>query len=193
MKRRPLRSTLILTLVPYTTRFRSIAQSYNLSVSNGTEKGNYYFSLGYYNNDGLVKNTDFNRISARINSDFKLWDGIITIGENLTMNRTSEVVQPHQIVEAALIAVPFIPVRTEDGAGWGGPITGLPDRRNPANLVEENKDNRYTYWRIFGNQQLNGICSACDDIFGLKSGTLMLMLDGQFGTFTDTEIGRAHV
>ena len=129
--------------------FRS--QSYNLSISNGTEKGNYYFSLGYYNNDGLVKNTDFNRISARVNSDFKLWDGIITIGENLTLNRTSEVVQPHQIVEAALIAVPFIPVRTEDGTGWGGHITGLPDRRNPANLVNENKDNRYTYWRIFGN------------------------------------------
>ncbi len=128
-----------------------IAQSYNLSVSNGTEKGNYYFSLGYYNNDGLVKNTDFNRVSARVNSDFKLWDGIITIGENLTLNRTSEVVQPFQIVESALIAVPFIPVHTVDGTGWGGPITGLPDRRNPANLVDENKDNRYTYWRIFGN------------------------------------------
>ena len=128
-----------------------ITQSYNLSVSNGTEKGNYYFSLGYYNNDGLVKNTDFNRISARVNSDYKLWDGIITIGENLTLNRTSEVVQPHQIVEAALIAVPFIPVHTEDGTGWGGPITGLPDRRNPENLVDENKDNRDTYWLIFGN------------------------------------------
>lgn len=132
-----------------------IAQSYNLSVSNGTEKGNYFFSLGYYNNDGLVKNTNFNRISARINSDYKIWDDIITVGENFTLSRTSEVTQPYQIVEAALIAVPFIPVHTEDGKGWGGPITGLPDRRNPANLVEENKDNRYNYWRLFGNAFIN--------------------------------------
>ncbi len=128
-----------------------IAQSYNLSVSNGTEQGNYFFSLGYYENDGLVKCTDFNRISARMNSEYKLMNNRVTIGENFTLNRTSEVTQPYQIVEAALIAVPFIPVHTEDGKGWGGPIEGLPDRRNPVDLIEKNKDNRYTYWRLFGN------------------------------------------
>lgn len=132
-----------------------IAQSYNLSVSNGTERGNYYFSMGYYDNEGLVKDTDFNRISVRMNSDFKLWDDVLTIGENFTVNRTSEVTQPYQIVEAALIAVPFIPVRTEDGKGWGGPIIGLPDRQNPVRLVNDNKDNRYTYWRMFGNAFIN--------------------------------------
>lgn len=132
-----------------------IAQSYNLSVSNGTEKGNYFFSLGYYDNNGLVKSTNFNRISARINSDYKLWDDIITIGENFTMSRTSEVAQPDKIVESALIAVPFIPVHTVDGKGWGGPITGLPDRRNPADIIDKNKDNRYNYWRMFGNAFIN--------------------------------------
>lgn len=132
-----------------------VAQSYNLSVSNGTERGNYYFSLGYYDNEGLVKNTDFNRISARMNTDFKLWGDVITIGENFTMNRTSEVTQPYQIVEAALIAVPFIPVRTEDDKAWGGPIMGLPDRQNPVRLITDNKDNRYTYWRMFGNAFIN--------------------------------------
>ncbi len=132
-----------------------IAQSYNLSVSSGTDTGNYFFSLGYYDNEGLVKSTDFNRISARMNSEYKLMDNIVTIGENFTLNRTSEVTQPYQIVEAALIAVPFIPVHTEDGTGWGGPITGLPDRRNPADLVDKNKDNRYNYWRMFGNAYIN--------------------------------------
>lgn len=132
-----------------------LAQSYNLSVSNGTDRGNYYFSLGYYDNEGLVKNTDFTRISGRINSDYKIWGDVITIGENLTVNYTSEVSQPHQIVESALIAVPFIPVHTVDGKGWGGPITGLPDRQNPARLVNDNKDNRYRYWRTFGNAFIN--------------------------------------
>ena len=130
-------------------------QSYNLSVSNGTEKGSYYFSLGAFNNNGLVKETDFSRFSARINSDYKVMGDVITIGENFTVNRTSEVQQPHQIVEAALIAVPFIPVHTVDGKGWGGPINGLPDRQNPARLIEDNKDNRYRYWRMFGNAFIN--------------------------------------
>lgn len=132
-----------------------IANSYNLSVTNGTEKGNYFFSLGYYNNDGLVKHTDFSRISARINSDYKLLGDVITIGENFTINRTSEVTQPHQITESAMIAVPFIPVHTADGKGWGGPVKNLPDRQNPARLIEYNKDNRYNYWRSFGNVFVN--------------------------------------
>lgn len=130
-------------------------QSYNLSVSNGTEKGSYFFSLGAFDNNGLVKTTDFSRFSARINSDYKVLGDLITIGENFTVNRTSEVQQPYQIVEAALIAVPFIPVHTADGQGWGGPITGLPDRQNPARLIDDNKDNRYRYWRMFGNTYIN--------------------------------------
>lgn len=131
------------------------AQSYNLSVSNGTEKGNYFFSLGYYDNNALVKETDFSRISARINSEYKVLGDMLTIGENFTMNRTTEVEQPYQIVEAALIAVPFIPVHTVDGKGWGGPVSVLPDRQNPARLIHDNKDNRYRYWRIFGNAYAN--------------------------------------
>ena len=132
-----------------------VTESYNLSVTNGTEKGNYFLSLGYYQNDGLVKNTDFSRLSARINTDYKLLGDAITIGENFTINRTSEVEQPHNITEAAMRGVPFIPVRTKDGKNWGGPVNGLPDRQNPARLVNDNKDNRYNYWRLFGNAFIN--------------------------------------
>ncbi len=52
-----------------------VMQSYNLSISNGNEKGSSYFSLGYLDNNGLVKYTDFSRISARMNTDYKLLDG----------------------------------------------------------------------------------------------------------------------
>ena len=132
-----------------------VAQSYNLAASNGTERGNYYFSLGYYDNEGLVKNTNFERISTRINTDFKLFDGKVVIGENVTINRTSEVGQPYNITEAAMMAVPFIPVRTADNTSWGGPVKPLPDRQNPVRLVEHNKYNRYKYWRVLGNAFLN--------------------------------------
>jgi hypothetical protein len=61
-----------------------IMQNYDLSVSNGTEKGNYFFSLGYLKNDGIIKNSEFDRLSARVNTSYKLFNDIVTIGENFT-------------------------------------------------------------------------------------------------------------
>lgn len=66
------------------------AQSYNLSVSNGSDNGNKFFSLGYYDNKGTIKQTYFNRISARMNSDYKLLNDLVTIGENFSLNKTGE-------------------------------------------------------------------------------------------------------
>src|SRR5690606_19945057 len=81
-----------------------IAQSYDLSVSNGTEKGNYLLSLGYYDNQGIIKQTNFNRISARMNSSYKLFNDRVTIGENFTINRTEEVANP-EVLDPALRAL----------------------------------------------------------------------------------------
>ena len=128
-----------------------IAQSYNLSLSNGTDKGHYYFSLGYYDNDGIIRYTDFDRFSARVNTDFKLWDGVVTIGENLTVNRTSETQAPDGILNTALQALPVIPVHTTDGEGWGGPTGSMNDRDNPLRVLHANRDNNYRFWRTFGN------------------------------------------
>jgi len=50
-----------------------IIQNVDMSLSNGNDQGNYYFSLGYYNNEGIIKTTEFNRLSARINSDYKIF------------------------------------------------------------------------------------------------------------------------
>lgn len=131
-----------------------VVQQYNLSVSNGTERGNYFFSAGYYKNNGIIKNTDFERFSARINSDYKLIGNLLTIGENFTVNRTSETSAPGNIISDALDLPSIIPVHTSDG-GWGGPVGNLPDRNNPARVVNDNQNNKYAYWRLFGNAFLN--------------------------------------
>ena len=131
-----------------------VIQQYNLSVSNGSEKGSSFFSLGYYKNLGVIKDTDFDRFSARMNSDYKLIDDILTIGQHFTLNRTSEVQAPGGIIETALDISSAIPVYASDGS-WGGPVGGWPDRRNPRAVLEYNKDNRYTYWRMFGDAYVN--------------------------------------
>lgn len=131
-----------------------ITQNYNLTLSKGSKNGSSYFSLGYYNNDGTIKNTGFERFSARVNNDYSFFDKILTIGENLTVNRTSEVQAPSGILNTALQALPLIPVHTTDG-GWGGPTGSMNDRDNPVRILDANKDNRYSYWRIFGNAYID--------------------------------------
>ena len=64
-----------------------------------------------------------------MNSDYKLIDDILTIGQHFTLNRTSEVQAPGGIIETALDIPSAIPVYASDGS-WGGPVGGWPDRRN---------------------------------------------------------------
>ncbi|MEC5145029.1 TonB-dependent receptor [Chitinophaga sp. 212800010-3] len=127
-----------------------IVQSYDLSVTNGTEKGSYLFSLGYFDNKGVIKTTGFNRLSARMNANYKLLKGRLQVGENFTINRTKEVQDPG-VLNLSLQALPIVPVHTVDGIGWGGPWGGMNDRQNPVRLLMDNQQNGYKYLRIFGN------------------------------------------
>ena len=45
----------------------ALKQQYGISASGGNEKAQYSISVGYLNNDGLVVNTNYNRLSARAN------------------------------------------------------------------------------------------------------------------------------
>ncbi len=133
-----------------------VIQNYNVSVSNGGQKGSSFFSLGYYKNDGIIKNSDFDRFSARINSDYKLFNDMVTIGENFTLNRTSEVSAPNGYIESVLQYNPLLPVYNTNGDLAQAPSSsGFPQRENPLSILERNKDNRYAYWRLFGNAFIN--------------------------------------
>ena len=131
-----------------------VIQNYNVSVSHGGQKGSSFFSLGYYRNDGVIKTSNFDRFSARINSDYKIIGDYVTIGENFTMSRTSEVAAPGNFLENVLQFNPSLPIYTTEGE-FAGPVGGYPDRENPVARLERNKDNRYTYWRVFGNAYIN--------------------------------------
>lgn len=139
--------------VKETTR-TGIIHNYNVSVSNGGEKGSSYMSLGYYKNLGIIKHSDFERLSARINSDYKLIDNALTVGEHFTFNRTSEVSAPGGFLENVLQFNPSFPVYNTKGE-FANLTGGYADRENPLGRLERNKDNRYTYWRAFGDVFLN--------------------------------------
>ena len=140
-----------------TTR-TGVIQQYNLSLSNGSERGSSFFSAGYYKNNGIIKQSDFERFSARMNSDYKLVKvgdrHIITVGEDFTVNRTSELQAPGGFLQNVLQFNPSLPVYTRNG-DYAGPVGGYPDRENPLARLDRNSDNRYTYWRMFGDAYLN--------------------------------------
>lgn len=136
-----------------TTR-TGIIQQYNVAVSNGSEKGSSFFSLGYYKNLGTIKESDFERISARMNTEYNLIDKILTVGEHFTLNRTSEVQALGGFIENALQFNPSIPIYNTKGE-FAGPVGGYSDRENPVARLQRNADNRYTYWRMFGDAYVN--------------------------------------
>jgi TonB-linked SusC/RagA family outer membrane protein len=132
-----------------TTR-TGVIQNYNVSVSNGSERGSSFLSLGYYKNLGVIKETDFERFSARMNSDYKLFGDVLTVGEHFTLNRTSEVAAPGGFLGNVLQYNPSFPVYNTKGE-YANLTGSYADRENPVEVLDRNKDNRYTYWRTFGD------------------------------------------
>ncbi len=125
-----------------------IMQNYDLSISHATDKSSVMFSVGYKNNQGILKYTNFDNISARINSTFQLTKEI-KIGENVTISHSNQVASSP--MENALKMSPTVPLYEEDGTTFSGPVGGMSDRQNPLRELYQNRDNNLETWRIFGN------------------------------------------
>lgn len=51
-----------------------LVQDHNLSFSGGSEKTKYYSSFGYFSQDGIIRNSGFQRLAFRVNLEQKLTD-----------------------------------------------------------------------------------------------------------------------
>ena len=64
---------------------KGLSHSHNLNVSGGSENTNYYFSLGYTGQQGIIKKNDFNRFNALLNVDSKVGK-MFSIGGKLSFS-----------------------------------------------------------------------------------------------------------
>ena len=128
------------------------SQSYDLSISNATDKYSALMSLGYKKNIGILKYTDFENFSGRVNTSYNI-NKLVTIGENLTVSYTNQV--NSFPMENALKMSPTVPVYEEDNETFAGPVGGMSDRQNPLRELYHNRDNRLKVWRVFGNAYID--------------------------------------
>ena len=98
-------------------------QSYTIGVTGGSKNSTYAMSVGYLNQEGVVGGpavSNYSRYNFRINSDHKLFDGILTFGEQASFvykknNGIQVGNQYSNTLRSAFGVSPLYPVYNHDG------------------------------------------------------------------------------
>jgi len=90
----------------------AIMEDYTLSVSSGTENSTSLFSIGYLNQEGVVKKTEYKRYNIRVNTTYDIakW---LKVGENISLAVT----------------------RNRGNDGWGSPMGAI--NQSPISYVRD--------------------------------------------------------
>lgn len=129
-------------------------QNLSASISNSGEKGSYFLSANYINQNGLMSETFYKRISARINSTYN-FNKYVRVGENLMIakwdDRGAATNGDRGIPYTAMRQHPAMPVYSAPGV-YTDPVAMLgSDIDNPVQTLYNSRDNTNSSWRIFGN------------------------------------------
>jgi TonB-dependent starch-binding outer membrane protein SusC len=90
--------------------------NHDLGVSGGSNNSTFYFGIGYTNQEGIVKNSAYNSINARVNSDHKP-NSWLRVGQNFSISQRNYsgweewqlLNEYHTPVMAAINYHPFVP------------------------------------------------------------------------------------
>lgn len=130
----------------------AVIQKYDIGFSKGDKSSQHYFSVGYYNQDGILKYTNFKRIDSRLNSDYNILNHLM-IGENLSASYswTTQVENNSALGGVVFDSYKFpsiAPVYDTNGNFAGNPLN---DISNPLGTLYRNKSNTQKQLQVFGN------------------------------------------
>lgn len=94
-------------------------QNYSISYSGSSDKTNYYVSGNYLNQEGIVTNTGYKRLTFQLNTDTKVFDKL-KFGNSLTLNHDIKTSGNYNI-QNTMLALPTQPVKRSDGT-YSGPV-----------------------------------------------------------------------
>ncbi|MFB6343503.1 SusC/RagA family TonB-linked outer membrane protein [Saccharicrinis sp. FJH62] len=127
-----------------------------LTVSGGTDKSSVLMNLGHIKNTGMLKYTNYDRITARINAQTKLLNDRLSFGINTQVVTSNETLETPDLGSSptpglAVTLVPTIPLYTATGE-FGGPIgSGYSDRNNPVFMQYLNRWDNTNRSYLFGS------------------------------------------
>lgn len=129
----------------------AIVQNYHISFDGGTAKDQYTVSAGYFNQDGTIIGSNFERFTFRINSAHKM-NNWLKIGQNLSFNASkgrnamnNNSSPGASVLSAALAMAPWDPTYypegsvNKEGKDLSGQIAASSNFRNvtnPYSMVE---------------------------------------------------------
>ncbi|MBX3254615.1 MAG: TonB-dependent receptor [Chitinophagaceae bacterium] len=131
-----------------------VQHNHQLTVSGGNEKSTSLLSLNFMQNQGIMIHTGFKRFSVRLNTEYKVINDRLSIGENIEV---AHIIDNNQnVMHDAMVMPAIIPVYTTDG-GWGGSAVslGMDDYWNPVRTLTLNRKNGNKYNKIFGDVHAN--------------------------------------
>lgn len=109
-------------------------QTHQISASGGTEKSKYFISGSYFDQEGTVIGSGYERFTGRVNLDSELKDWW-TIGTNITFAQSEDQLglnnSENGIINVALKTSPDVPVYNVDGSWSGDEREGSPGKINP--------------------------------------------------------------
>ncbi len=139
------------------TTHASFGHDQNLSVTNSGGGSYYRLSLGYLNQDGVLRGTNTQRLSLALNYDQRLFDNHLDIKANLKGTRTDDKFTPGDVLGGSRSMAPTQPVYDPNntqgyGTGYWDWNTAGASASNPIASLNLATDHGTT-WRSMGNVQ----------------------------------------
>ncbi|MCL3850551.1 TonB-dependent receptor [Parabacteroides sp. GYB001] len=163
----------------------ALMQNYALSVKGGGKYSTYYNSVGYTNQDGVMKGTNYQRYTLQSKQDFK--KGIFAAGTNLvlTYDQSDPLYSAIRggMVGHTLQSIPTLEKYDSNNVGgYGGLYGDVVNLQHPMGMVDDNLENRYNEnVKIYANAYV-----SVEPIKGLKY-KLNLTPDFQFYRYNNYE------
>jgi TonB-linked SusC/RagA family outer membrane protein len=124
----------------------------NISANGGSDQFNYNFSANYFTQDGIIENSHFDRLTFRLNAEYKLTPAI-KLGHNLSHANIRGQLAP-DVVNSAYRMPPVFAPRDSTGDFTDPTFFGLAIA-NPAADLYYKSNNHETASRLFGNLYLD--------------------------------------
>lgn len=172
----------------------ALTQNYNVSITQGNEQGNYRASVGYINQDGIMINTGYKRLTARLNGNTTIAKRLhvgIDLSVQLGITQAGDIDGKDNISQKALSMVPI--VENKDGLmtgaeGYGARYIYANSTVSPVAIMKE-RDYRKELLRVLSSATIK--YDFCKDLYAEVLGS-WIFNNTDSKTFMPSTVNQNH-